>query len=54
MVEEINNIRGEGAVKIDGKVWSARSVDGSGIPVDTIVIFKEINGNKAMVERKGE
>jgi membrane protein implicated in regulation of membrane protease activity len=54
VVEEINNIRGEGAVKIDGKVWSARSSDGSDIPVDTIVIFKEINGNKAMVERKGE
>lgn len=54
VVEEINNIKGEGAVKINGLVWSARSVDDSKIPVDTIVIFKEINGVKALVEKKGE
>ena len=54
VVEEINNIKGEGAVKINGLVWSARSIDNSQIPVDTIVIFKEIDGVKAMVERKGE
>lgn len=54
VVEEINNIRGEGTIKINGLVWSARSDDNSIIPADTIVIFKEINGNKAVVERKGE
>ncbi|MBO5262392.1 MAG: NfeD family protein [Clostridia bacterium] len=54
VVEDINNIRGEGAVKINGLVWSARSVDGTQIPAETIVIFKEIDGNKAMVEKKGE
>lgn len=54
VVEEINNIKGEGAVKVNGMVWTARSENGETIPVDTIVIFKQINGNKAMVERKGE
>lgn len=54
VVEEINNIKGEGAVKVNGMVWSARSSSGDSIPVDTIVVFKEINGNKAIVERKGE
>lgn len=54
VVEEINNIKGEGAIKINGLVWSARSSDNSQIPVDTVVVFKEIDGVKAIVERKGE
>ena len=54
VVEEIDNINGVGAVKINGLVWSARSSDDSKIPVGTVVIFKQINGNKAIVERKGE
>ena len=54
VVEDINNIKGEGTVKIGGLVWSARSEDGNSISKDEIVIFKEINGNKAIVVRKGE
>lgn len=54
VVEEINNILGKGAVKHNGLVWSARSDDDSEIPVDEIIIIKEISGNKAIVERKGE
>ena len=54
VVEDINNINGVGAVKINGLVWSARSGNGEDIPADTVVIFKEIRGNKAIVERKGE
>lgn len=54
VVEDINNINGVGAVKINGLVWSARSENGEDIPADTVVIFKEIRGNKAIVERKGE
>ena len=52
VVEEINNILGKGAVKINGLVWSARSIDDSEIPVDTIVIFEKIDGNKAIVKKK--
>lgn len=54
VVEDINNISGVGAVKINGLVWSARSENGEDISADTVVIFKEIRGNKAIVERKGE
>ena len=49
--EEINNLKGQGAVKIDGKSWSARNVDGDVvIPVDTEVIVVGIEGVKAMVK----
>ena len=54
VIEDINNINGVGAVKINGLVWSARSENGEDISADTVVIFKEIRGNKAIVERKGE
>ena len=52
VTEAIDNIKGEGAIKINGLEWSARSVDGSNIEKDELVIFKEIQGNKAIVERK--
>lgn len=54
VTEDISNIKGEGAVKINGIVWSAKSKDGEDISSGEIVIFKEIIGNKAIVERKGE
>ena len=54
VTEDIDNIRGEGAVKINGLVWSAKSKSGEDIPNGEIVIFREIIGNKAIVERKGE
>lgn len=52
VTETIDNIRGEGTVKINGLEWSARSLDDSIIEKDELVIFKEIKGNKAYVERK--
>ena len=49
--EEINNLKGQGAVKIDGKSWSARNIDGEAvIPVNTEVIVVGIEGVKAMVK----
>lgn len=49
--EEINNLKGQGAVKIDGKSWSARNIDGDAvIPVDAEVLVVGIEGVKAMVK----
>ena len=54
VTERIDNVRGEGTVKINGLEWSARSVDDSIIEKEELVIFKEIQGNKALVERKDD
>ena len=52
VTEQIDNDKAQGAIKINGLVWSARSLDGSVIEKDELVIFKEINGNKALVVKK--
>lgn len=52
VVEEINNINGTGQVKIDGKIWTARSSDGNIIPVDSIVRTEKISGVKLIVKVK--
>ena len=49
VTEEINNLEGSGAVKIDGKEWTARSEDGSFIPSDSIVKVVRIEGVKLIV-----
>ncbi|MBR3738003.1 MAG: NfeD family protein, partial [Eubacterium sp.] len=48
--EEINNLEAKGQVKVDGKIWSARSSDGSIIPTDTIVTVEKIDGVKLIVK----
>ncbi|MBR7060796.1 MAG: NfeD family protein [Eubacterium sp.] len=48
--EEINNLEAKGQVKVDGKIWSARSSDGSIIPMDTIVTVEKIDGVKLIVK----
>lgn len=52
VTEKIDNIKETGAIKINGLVWTARSIDNSVIDVGEIVVFKEISGNKALVLRK--
>ena len=47
--EDIDNIAGTGAVKLDGKEWTARSESGMGISKDAIVIVKRIEGVKLIV-----
>ncbi|MCR5502970.1 MAG: NfeD family protein [Lachnospiraceae bacterium] len=50
VIEEINNLKGEGRVKVDGKEWSARSADESAvIPKDAVVEVKEVSGVKLIV-----
>ncbi len=50
VVEKIENDRETGAVKINGLVWTARSLDGSVFEVDELVRVKEIKGNKLIIE----
>ena len=51
VVEEINDFE-QGAVRINGLVWTARSEDGSVIEKDAFVIVKEIRGNKVIVNKE--
>lgn len=52
VIEEIENISGRGAVKLRGTVWSAKSEENQVIKEGEIVIFKKIEGNKAIVAPK--
>ena len=54
VVEDINNIEGRGAVKINGLVWSARSKNGEDISAGEIVAIDRIDGNKTIVKKKGD
>ncbi|MBQ8230160.1 MAG: NfeD family protein [Clostridia bacterium] len=54
VVEDIDNDREAGAIKINGLIWSARSADGEKIDKETLVTVREIKGNKAIVVKKEE
>lgn len=49
VTEEINNIKGQGSVRIEGKEWTARSADDKPIPFDTVVKVIRIEGVKLIV-----
>ena len=46
---EINNIEGTGEVKADGKLWTARSLNGEVIPAGETVTVHSIDGVKLIV-----
>ncbi|KNZ40668.1 NfeD family protein [Acetobacterium bakii] len=51
VTEEINNLKGHGAIKVDGKSWTARNSEGEEIiPAGEEVIVIAIEGVKAMVK----
>ena len=50
--ERIDALAGTGAVLADGKMWSARSADGSSIEAGSIVTVLEIQGVKLIVAEK--
>ena len=52
VLEEINNIRETGCARLEGKEWTARSVDDSVIPADTVVIVERIEGVQLIVKTK--
>ena len=53
VTERIDNDVPTGAVYIDGKVWTARSADGSIIDPDEMVRILRMEGVKLYVEREG-
>ena len=52
LTEAIDPIAGTGAVKVDGKVWTARSEAGKAIPEGTLVTVERIEGVRAIVAEK--
>ncbi len=52
VIEEIDNDNALGQVKIDGKIWTARSVDEQIIPKNSIVKVEKIDGVKLIVSTK--
>ena len=51
VTKDINNLQQTGAVKLEGKVWSARSADETLIPAGTVVRIVRIEGVKVFVRR---
>lgn len=51
VTERIDNLASTGAVRLNGIVWTARSLDDTAIEVGEYVIFEKIEGNKALVKR---
>lgn len=50
VVETIDNLHGTGAVKLDGKTWTARSLDESILPEGALVRIVKLEGVKLYVE----
>ena len=50
VTEEVDNIKGQGAVKLNGMEWTARSVSDATIPKDRKVKVCDVSGVKLIVE----
>lgn len=50
VTEEIDNKHSQGRVCLNGVYWAARSSDNEIIPVGSVVIVKEIDGTKLIVD----
>ena len=48
-LEAIDNLAGTGTVKLEGKLWTARSANGSRIPAGMVVTIQSIEGVKVIV-----
>lgn len=54
VIEAIDNETGKGRVRLSGVNWAAVSENGEDIPVDEIVVVKEIRSAKVVVARNSE
>ena len=50
LTEAVDNLRGTGALKLDGKVWSVRSANDTVLEKDTLVTVVKMEGVKLYVE----
>ena len=50
VTEDIDNEAGTGAVYVEGKTWTARSADGTVLPIGTRVIAERMEGVKLYVK----
>lgn len=51
VISKINNTDGSGQIKIDGEIWSAKSIDDEEIEKNTEIEIIEIDGVKAVVKK---
>ena len=54
VIQEINNIKGFGQVKVNGEVWSAKSSSDEIIAKGELIQIIKIDGVKAIVEKSKE
>lgn len=52
VTEKISNINATGQIKINGQIWSAKSLNDDEIEVGEIVTAEKIDGVKIIVKRK--
>ena len=50
LTQTVDNLRGTGALKLDGKEWTVRSTDESVLPEGTLVKIVKLEGVKLYVE----
>lgn len=50
VTETVDNLRETGAVKLDGKIWTARSTSGDILPAGTLIRVVKLEGVKLYVE----
>lgn len=50
LTETVDNLRGTGALKLDGREWSVRSMDGSVLPEGTLVKVVKLEGVRLYVQ----
>lgn len=50
LTETVDNLRGTGSLKLDGKEWSVRSANGDVLPEGTLVTVVKLEGVKLYVE----
>lgn len=54
VTERIDNLKATGHIRLDGNLWTARSVNDSVIEPETEVVIRSIEGVKALVEAVGK